>query len=214
MPILQEWSPGAGGLGAIWRIDEPEFFFTENFPAPAQIRHARKRIEHVCGRYLLQLLRHDFPLHHIAPDAHDKPRIPGNPHFFSISHSYPYVAAIIAEQECGIDIQTWKESIGPVAHMFLSEEEQRLCADAQMLTLCWAAKEAAYKWWGRRGTDFIRDLTIETLAPKKSGFYSSGDSRIFETRMRCFDQVIALECALGKDFALSYIIRERNQEDD
>ncbi len=210
MPLYKEWEPARHTLAAIWHIEELEAYFSHKTGITPAIRHPRKRIEYLCGRYLLQHLRQDFPLRHIAPDAHDKPRLPDNRYFFSISHSHPYVAAIISDkEECGIDIQVWKDNIADIAHMYLSEAEQAICNDAQLMTLAWTAKEAAYKWWGRRGAGFIRDLPIHSLWPEASTNFPQGIYTDYSIGMECFGHPIGVKALLYKHFAISLIAQER-----
>lgn len=165
MPLIKEWEPDARSLAAIWQIDEPESFFTSATGLESAIKSDVRRIERLAGRYLLQHLQADFPLHHIAPDEHDKPRVPKNQYYFSISHSYPYVAAMLSdEHECGLDIQTWHPRMETLQHKFLSPQEQLFFKqDTKLITLAWSAKEAAYKWLGRRGIDFIDQLPVIKL---------------------------------------------------
>lgn len=211
MPLYKEWSPDAHSLAAIWQIEEPEAFFIAQTGLNSHIKHPKKRIEHLCGRYLLQYLRDDFPLHHIIQDTHDKPRLPEDRYFFSISHSYPYVAAVISDkEECGIDIQVWKDNIERTAYMFLSERELKMChRDARMLILCWCAKEAAYKWWGRRKVDFIKDLPIKVIIGAEAPFSPHNSINNIFAIMYCFDREITLKSVLDRDFALSCIVRHR-----
>lgn len=212
MPLYQEWEPNEHALAAIWHIEEPETFFGDKTGLYPQIKHPKKRIEHLCGRYLLQYLREDFPLHHISPDEHDKPRIPDNHYYFSISHSYPYVAAVLSDdEECGIDIQVWKESIGDIAYMFLSPEEQRRCDnDARLFTLAWSAKEAVYKWNGRRGTDFIQNLPINDLKTlRNSGNYPPAGPEAFQIDMECFGKHLQPNGMIYKDFSLAWLVQHR-----
>ncbi len=162
MPLIREWEPDEHSLAAVWKIEEPEEFFTATTGLESAIKSDKRRIERLAGRYLLQYLKADFPLHHIAPDEHDKPRIPENQYFFSISHSYPYIAAMLSDRaECGIDIQVWRERMLVLQNKFLSPYEQSFFDNnVQLITLAWCAKEAAYKWLGRRGIDFIEQLPI------------------------------------------------------
>lgn len=214
MPLYKEWSPDEHSLAAIWHIAEPEAFFGEKTRVISHIKHSRKRAEHLCGRFLLQHLREDFPLFHIAPDVHDKPRVPMNRYFFSISHSYPYVAALISDrEECGIDLQVWKDNIADIAHMFLSEEEAALCdGNKELLTLCWSAKEAAYKWYGRRGAEFIDDLPISEVVGDKSGFSANAFERPVRIQMQCYGIDLVPKCVLYKDFALAHVIQHRPED--
>jgi phosphopantetheinyl transferase len=162
MPLIREWEPDEHSLAAIWKIEEPEEFFALATGLESAIKSDKRRIERLAGRFLLQYLKADFPLHHIMPDEHDKPRIPRNQYYFSISHSYPYIAAMVSNKaECGIDIQVWRDCMEVVQHKFLSEKEQSFFDNnVQLITLAWCVKEAAYKWLGRRGIDFIEQLPI------------------------------------------------------
>ena len=36
-------------------------------------------------------------------------------------------------------------------------------ADPQMLTLLWSCKEAVYKWYGKGGVDFKKDILIKNI---------------------------------------------------
>ena len=216
MPIYQEWSPNEHSLAAIWKIEEPEAFFLElevvrNAARIEHIKHPRRRIEHLAGRFLLNYLQADFPLHHIANDLHDKPRLPDNQYFFSISHSYPYVAVLISDkEECGIDIQIWKDGIEKIVDMFLSAHEQTLCeGDSKLFTLAWCIKEATYKWNGRRGADFIRDLGIQQIKLNHILSNWEGLCEEYAIKNNCF--TIPLECnaVIYKDFSLAWLIRER-----
>lgn len=160
MSLYREWSVG-DSLAAIWKIEEPEAFFAERTGLVLpDIANEKRRIEHLTGRFLLKHLKEDFPLLHITRDEHDKPRVPD--YHFSISHSWPYVAAIInPTQDTGIDIQTWHPRIDILQKKFLSPDEQALFRnDNHLLTIAWCAKEAAYKWQGRRGVEFIDHLPI------------------------------------------------------
>jgi len=162
MPVIKEWNSDPYSLAAIWKIDEPESFFTGETGLSIDIKNEKRRMERLAGRFLLKYLQQDFPLHDISPDQHDKPRITDNQYFFSISHSWPYVAAVVSPYaEAGIDIQCWHPRMEQLQHKFLSPEEQAvLKADTELITLAWSAKEAAYKWQGRRGVEFIDHLPI------------------------------------------------------
>lgn len=218
MPIFQEWTPQEHSLAAIWHIEEDEAFFLKNdairsATADRNIKHSKRRLEHIAGRYLLQHLKDDFPLHQVANDLHDKPRLPGNAYYFSLSHSFPYVAAVIStKEECGIDIQIWKEGIHKIAHMFLSMEEQAICDNENgQFTLAWSCKEAAYKWYGRRGIDFIANLPIKKISTKNTKFSMQDSAQHFEIEMCCDDQELSLEAALYKDFAFALLVKDRKR---
>jgi hypothetical protein len=76
--------------------------------------------------------------------------------------------------ECGIDIQVWHHNMERLQHKFLSATEQHYFHnDPQLLTLAWCAKEAAYKWQGRRGVDFIAHLPIQKFEHSEPDYFFS-----------------------------------------
>lgn len=203
MPLLKEWKIGNHALAAIWKVEEPESFFRDKTGIVAEQKNEKRRIEHLAGRFLLQHLEEDFPVMNISKDEHDKPRIANNEYYFSISHSWPYIAAVIDPySEAGIDIQTWHANIERIQYKFLSPEEQELFKnDPQLLTLAWTAKEAAYKWNGKRGVDFIEHLPIE--------IFNKGQEKnhvtIYHKSLK-MPQMIFIENIINTDFTCSYVI--------
>jgi len=203
MPLLKEWEPDDHSLAAIWKIEEAEEFFTDATGLESAIKSDKRRIERLAGRYLLQYLQADFPLHHILPDEHDKPRLPRNQYFFSISHSHPYVAVMVSNSvECGIDIQTWHPRIEAIQHKFLSPQEQLFFQnDVSLITLAWSAKEAAYKWLGRRGIDFIEQLPITHFSEKDKEYQF-----IIQTKTTESTYPVSITGKIEADFAIAITI--------
>ncbi|RYG46227.1 MAG: 4'-phosphopantetheinyl transferase superfamily protein [Chitinophagaceae bacterium] len=202
MPLYREWSSDPFSLAAIWKIDEPESFFTERTGVTSTIASEKRRLEHLAGRFLLRHLKEDFPLLSIIPDIHDKPRIPENQYFFSISHSFPYVAAVVSPYvECGIDVQVWHSRMEKLQYKFLSASERILFnSDTKLLSLAWSAKEAAYKWQGRRGVEFSRDLVIKSLKEENGELRLLFDLPLTNPRME-----IQVSGRLEPDFSLALV---------
>ncbi len=203
MPLYREWASDPYSLAAIWEIGEPESFFLEKTGLETGIRNEKRRLEHLAGRFLLRYLKQDFPLLHIRPDGHDKPRIDGNRYYFSISHSFPYVAAVVSPWvECGIDIQVWHQRMLQLQNKFLSGTEQELFEnDPRKLTLAWSAKEAAYKWQGRRGVEFIDHLPIQKFEPTSNVFELEIALQLTHPRLN-----IKAEGFLEQEFACALIV--------
>jgi len=200
MPLLKEWNIGATGRGAIWKIEEPESFFLERTGMQLpEIKAEKRRVERMAGRFLLMQVEAEFPIHTITKDEHDKPRIPENAFHFSISHSWPYVAvAVDTDSEAGIDIQTWTPQIERIKDKFLSPAEQEdLCHDLKYYTLGWCAKEAVYKWMGRRGIDFKQHMPI-------AYFSTSLDINIYIQQNK-ISQMVFTKNFITADFACSYV---------
>lgn len=156
---------GANYKLAVWKIEEEESFFEERLGFISEKKHPKRRLEHLAGRYLLEHLSAGFPFHQIEISATGKPNLPNQDLFFSISHSYPYAAAIISkEKEVGIDIQLFVSKIERLQGKFLSEEEKSFCENKiERITIAWSAKEALFKYYGLGAVDFIKDIPIEAI---------------------------------------------------
>ena len=207
MPLLKEWNISNHGLAAIWKIEEDEAFFRGHTGIEVNIKNDKRRIEHLAGRFLLRHLEEDFPLHNIMKDEHDKPRVDDNEYYFSISHSWPYIAAVIdPHEEAGIDIQTWRPGIGDVKHKFLSPEEQELFGnDTKLLTLAWSSKEAVYKWHGKKGVSFIKQLPIEHFNNVQDKY-----NIVIYSKLSKVPQMIFIENIINTDFVCSYVLRAQD----
>jgi len=164
MPLIENIQLDVHTRLGIWHITEKEEFFLPHVSLSRDITHPYKRLQHVAGRYLLTRLCPSFPLDQIAILPSRKPVVPGQRYFFSIAHSRDYVAAIISYlQPVGVDIEHKNPVIERIAHKFLSDEEMRWIEERRrllQLTLCWAAKESVYKWYGLGGIDFRRDIRL------------------------------------------------------
>jgi len=157
---------------AIWKIEETEDFFIEHVPLSNTIKHPHKRLQHLAGRYLLQLLFPDFPMNSIEVAETRKPFIRNEQYHFSISHSGHFAAAIVSSyHRIGVDLERKSDKIAKIAHKFLHQKELEVhqlidisndtnSASLTKLALLWSAKEAIYKWWGKGAVDFKEMISI------------------------------------------------------
>lgn len=122
--------------------------------------HLGRKREFVATR----LLRHQlFGFRHIHYTASGAPFIPDGP-FISISHAPNIVAiAVNSEFSVGLDLEPPRREIARVMHKFLSDDERLLfdCADAEIVTRIWSAKEALYKLAGRKKIIFAEELHLQ-----------------------------------------------------
>ena len=161
---------------AIWKIEEPELFYTKLVSLRATISHPQKRLQHLAGRYLLPFLFADFPHNAIEIADTRKPFLPTAQYHFSISHCTDYAAAIVSKnQAVGIDIEIITERVHKIKHKYLHALEQAFVNDypiekqTELLTVLWSAKEAMFKWWGRGDIDFSEAMQIQSFELKESG---------------------------------------------
>lgn len=205
MPLYREWSSDPYSLAAIWKIEEPESFFTERTGVASDIKSEKRRMEFLAGRFLLKHLKEDFPLLNIRRDEHDKPRIDNNHYYFSISHSWPYVAVLISPYvEAGIDIQCWHPRMEKLQDKFLSKTEQVFFRnDSRLITSAWSAKEAVYKWQGRRGVEFIEHLPVQSFIQNDQNI----DIEIF-AQLTVPKRLIKVKSFLEADFNCAYVYHD------
>ncbi|HEY9177340.1 MAG TPA: hypothetical protein VIN07_06595, partial [Flavipsychrobacter sp.] len=75
--------------------------------------------------------------------------------------------------------------------------------DPQLITLAWSAKEAAYKWQGRRGVEFIDHLPI--------GKYSENEYRHeFDIYLQLTNPMMHIQAQgiVKQDFACAFVVHE------
>jgi phosphopantetheinyl transferase len=146
---------------AVWKIEEPEEFFSSSVSVQREITHPHKRLQHLAARYLLGMLYPDFPFHQITIASSRKPFLPDEKYHFSISHCANFAAVIVSSiARVGIDVEYFTPRIHKIKYKFLHADELRFVnaqlpsQQTSLLTLLWSAKEAMYKWYGLGEVDF------------------------------------------------------------
>jgi phosphopantetheinyl transferase len=197
MPLYKAFKEGEHPETAIWKITEPEAFFSDQLGFSSDRKLEKRRLEHLAARFLLQHLSPDFPFSKMEISQPGKPFVPDSSLHFSISHSFPYVAAAIDQQPVGIDIQVFQEKISRLKDKFLSPTEQELFENkAEQLTLAWTAKEAAFKWFGLGAVDFIRHMPIRKFRLEQQ--YANLEMEFLRTETAT---LLPLKGGLEADFA-------------
>lgn len=166
MPLFYQHNINDTSKLAVWHITEDENFFLHKVELKKIINHPHKRLQHLAGRYLLQLLEPGFPVHLIEIGDSNKPALPNEAFHFSISHCRDFAAAIVSVNTLvGIDVELVQPKIETIKHKFLSDKEQNLLPDLtpRLLTILWSCKEAVYKWFGKGGIDFKSSIIITEI---------------------------------------------------
>jgi len=205
MPLYQQWHPETETAIAIWKTEESEEFFIRETGFHSDRKHPIRRLEHLTGRFLLRHLDPDFPIHKIEISPLRKPFLPPaeNRHF-SISHSFPYIAAAISRSKnIGVDIQIFREKIIRLQHKFLSEKEQEhFRNDTGKLTLAWSVKEAVFKWYGAGELDFIEHMPIRQVNWEQQPMQIEMDFRKTTP-----PQLLLAEGFIDREFAFACMLR-------
>ncbi len=162
---------------ALWNIteDEPELatMLADGHSIPATIHNPQKRLEWYAGRLVTQRLleRRGLPFKGITKDEHGKPSPSGYPFHLSLSHSYPFVAAVLDEHfPVGVDLEQPKSKLLRVAPRVLAPDE---LADAGSLItkhcVYWCAKESLIKIHGKKDLILAENIHIEAFELDQSG---------------------------------------------
>ena len=96
----------------------------------------------------------------IAYDANGAPCLPGRAERISVSHCPGRVAVVLSEGPCAVDIESETRNFGRVIARYMTPCERRLSESALWPAVAWCAKEALYKYAGRRELDLLRDLRL------------------------------------------------------
>ncbi|HSN09364.1 MAG TPA: 4'-phosphopantetheinyl transferase superfamily protein [Hanamia sp.] len=170
MPLFYQHNINDNTKLAVWYITENEHFFLEKVPLQTEVSHPHKRLQHLAARYLLEILQPGFPFHLIEIADSKKPLLSNEEFHFSVSHCGDYAAAIVSENKLvGIDVELITPRVERIKNKFLSENEMNLLpvCNTKFLTLCWSAKEAIYKWYGKGQVDFKSNMIIDRLLFEK-----------------------------------------------
>ena len=120
----------------------------------------------------------------ISYDEYGKPHLK-NGFFISISHSGHYVAiAIHKNNDCGIDIEKVTPKIERIKHKFLNQMDLENVTTQEDLTIYWGAKEALYKFYGKKEILFIENLFIKDFTKRDSRF--KGEIAVKENRIELY----------------------------
>ena len=204
MPVSKIESLGENRAWGLWNINETELdlSFLSFETCPEDVVHVHKRLEWLAGRALIRaLVEHlDLPYSGIRKDEFGKPYLKTLPHYISLSHSYPYVAAQIDQfQSVGIDVEQPKEKLRQIGPRVFSPDE---FSDAKgiLAKLCvyWCAKEALYKIYGKRNLLFSDNLRVLPFELSDTGLLN-GKILIPEN-----ETTVQLQYLVTNDYVLVY----------
>lgn len=126
-----------------------------------------KRLEFLAGRALIKRLLEHWNIEYqgLTKDVYGKPRLTRSEIHVSLSHSYPYVAAIVHKKKnVGIDLEQPKEKLLRIAPRILSETELK-DAGQDIVKHCvyWCAKETLLKIYGKKDIFFSKNLLVDAF---------------------------------------------------
>jgi phosphopantetheinyl transferase len=175
MPVENIYT-STDSVWGLWRVAENENSLLAKVPLekiPDTISNPSKRVEFLAGRALIQTLLQEWKMTYagLTKDSFGKPYLNGLNIHLSLSHSFPFVAAILhRNRNVGIDLEQPKDKLLRIAPRILSPEE---LADAghDIIKHCvyWCAKEALIKIYGKKDLTFAKNLLISPFLLHSSG---------------------------------------------
>ena len=152
-----------GKIG-FWKISHDdalkfaETIFTSYHPNWKNYRNNKRRHQILATR----LLAHELcSKNDIKQNEFGKPYLISGTDFISISNDNNYIALLLSNHPCGIDLQSVNTKILKIASKFQNKNDFIQNNKIQELTQLWAAKEAMYKVYGTPTILFKQHLTIE-----------------------------------------------------
>lgn len=174
MPIYQINSYSKHIKVGVWKISETEKELIKllhlkgfNTNTILQTQNTKRLQQWLATRLILSEF---FKNATISYDDFGKPSL-NNGWFISISHSNEFVAIIVNKnRNCGIDIEQISSKIERIKHKFLNPTDLKNVTSIDNLTLYWGAKEALYKYYGKKEVLFIEHLFIEDFSDSSDSF--------------------------------------------
>lgn len=124
---------------------------------------SRRRLEVLAVRCLLKEMLGEET--NIQYNEYGAPSVAESEKYISISHTDGYVAAIVADNPVGIDIERRGRRVERVKSRFMQSSEEELVAKCEdpvlAMHLVWSAKEAVFKFLGQDFYD-LQNLTCIT----------------------------------------------------
>ena len=182
MPVVFDLKIDAHTELAVWKIEESH----DQLMAGLQLKQHeldiidsfksdKRALQWLSTRLLLRTMLNTKEYIDCQMDDQGKPYLVNYDYHISLSHSYDYAAVMISrdpEKKVGLDMEIIKHKIKLVRHKFLSDVElaqKQIGDNINGLYVCWCAKEAIYKWHGRKELEFKRDIHIKPFKLRDDG---------------------------------------------
>jgi 4'-phosphopantetheinyl transferase len=180
MPVVFNKNIDDDTILAVWKIEESEEELVSGLQLKqheldfiSSLNNGKRLLHWLSTRLLLRTMLNTSDYIDCRMDEHGKPYLVDLDYHISLSHSYDYAAVIIGKKrKVGVDIELIKHKIKGIRHKFLSDVElaqKQIGDNINGLYVCWCAKEAIYKWNGRKGLEFKQDMHIKPFKLKDEG---------------------------------------------
>ena len=170
MPVITTQILADGSKIGFWKMTESVDDLLQNIQLNkiencelSEFNLDKRKKEYLCTLLLSQHLIGDRI--YILRDEHGKPFLKNRKENISISHSSELLAVMISPQNIvpGIDVEYISERVEKIKHKFLSTAELEFISEknrSKHLLICWCAKEAILKIYGKKDLDFKENIKI------------------------------------------------------
>lgn len=180
MPVVFSKKIDDQTMLSVWKIEETEVQLLSGLQLKqheldliATLSNGKRALHWLSTRLLLRTMLNTADYIDCKMDEHGKPFLVNSNTHISLSHSYDYAAVIISkDKKVGVDIELIKIKIKSIKHKFLSDIElaqKQIGDNTDGLYVCWCAKEAIYKWYGKKGLEFKQHIHIKPFKLKAEG---------------------------------------------
>jgi 4'-phosphopantetheinyl transferase len=165
---------------AVWKIEETEEELFRGLQLKAHeldfiasLNNGKRLLHWLSTRLLLRTMLQTNDYIDSAMDDQGKPYLVNGDYHISFSHSFDYASVMISkDKQVGVDIELIKEKVYKIRKKFLTAEELAGLpdqSDTLTLYICWCAKEAIYKWYGKKGLEFRKHIQIFPFEAREQG---------------------------------------------
>ena len=180
MPVVFNKNIDDDTILAVWKIEETEEQLISGLQLKqheldfiSSLNNGKRLLHWLSTRVLLRTMLNTAAYIDCRMDDHGKPYLPDLDYEISLSHSYDYASVMISRtKKVGVDIELIKHKIKSIKQKFLSDSElaqPQIGDNLEGLYVCWCAKEAIFKWNGRKGLEFKKDIHIKPFKLKDEG---------------------------------------------
>ena len=177
MPLLEIKQIRKSAYIAIWKIEESvselETIFSSSSGNLTEEYHSnlthegRKRQWLSCrilAMKLCHLLGKEF--FGISKNEFSKPFLINLPFYISFSHTKEYATTMLQiHSSCGIDIEKICKKMQTIQSKFLNSEDLvHTKNNRKRICMFWSAKEALYKWHGKKKILFKEEINIQVIS--------------------------------------------------
>ncbi len=149
----------------VWKIVEDEeqlLLMLGDYSVPERFAKYKSELHRKQFLATQLLLQGENLLEKLEKDVNGKPILDNG--YVSISHDSNYVALMISEKVCGIDLQSVTPKVLRVKHKFYDQDDAPVVGDEVVFqTLIWSIKEALYKVNGDPMVYFKEHLRIKRI---------------------------------------------------